>query len=61
MFNAGARGNSVRQDEEKFENLPEDLQFTKACDDAGFIRNVFSRQFFLTIHDTHFVSIPSRA
>ena len=37
---AEARRNSVRQREEQFENLPGDLQLTKACDDAGFTRNV---------------------
>ena len=39
IWNSGARGDSVRQHEEKIENLPEDLQLTEACDDAGRIIN----------------------
>ena len=43
----------MRQHEEKFENLPEDFQLTKAYDDACFIRNVCQAQFFMTIFDVH--------
>ena len=35
VWNSGARGDSVGQHEVEFENLPEDLQSTKAGDDAG--------------------------
>ena len=42
MFSIRARGDSVRQHEEKFENISEYPQLTKACDDAGFIRIVLS-------------------
>ena len=48
MFNMGVRGNSVRQQKEKFENFPEDLQRTQARDDASFIRNVSPGQFIVT-------------
>ena len=41
----------MQQHREKFENLPEDLRVAEACDHAGFIRNVFLGQFFVTIHD----------
>ena len=51
MFNMGARGNSVQQHKEKFENFAEDLQRIKACDDAGFVRHVSLGQFSVTIHD----------
>ena len=51
MFNVEARGNSVQQHKEKFENLAEDLQLIKACDDAGWKRNDSLGQLFATIHD----------
>ena len=44
--------NSVRQQQEKIEKLPEDLQLTNACDDA-FKGNVSPRQFSVTNHDIH--------
>ena len=50
------RGNLVRQHLEKFGNLPEDLQLTKACDDAGFDRKCLSledTQLLVTIPDVH--------
>ena len=34
MFNVGARGNSVHQLEEHFENFPEYIRVNEACDDA---------------------------
>ena len=51
MFNVEARGNSVQQHKEKFENLSEDLQLIKACDDAGWKRDDSLGQLFATIHD----------
>ena len=45
IWNSGARRHLVRQHEEKFENLPEDLHLTKACDDAGFLKEVSRGQF----------------
>ena len=51
MFNVGAARNSVQQHKEKFENLAEDLQLIKACDDAGCKRNVSLGQLFATIRD----------
>ena len=53
IWTSGARGNLVRQHEEKIENLPEDRQLTKACNDAGFMRNVSRKQFFITIPEVH--------
>ena len=53
MFTSRARGNLLRQHEEQFEHLPEDLQIIKDCDDAGFLRNVSPRQFSVIIHNAH--------
>ena len=44
IWNSGARGNLVREI-----HLPEDLELTEACDDAGFMRNVFRGQLFITL------------
>ena len=41
----------MQQHKEKFENFLEDLPVSKACDEAGFIRNVSPEQFVVTIHD----------
>ena len=51
LWSLRGRGNFVRQHEEKFGNCPEDLQSRKACDDAGFARNVSQGQFVMTIPD----------
>ena len=53
IFSTGAKGNSARQHEEQFENLPEEPQIIKASDDAGFIRNVSPGQLSVTIDDFH--------
>ena len=38
MFDMGALGKLGAATQKKFENFPEDLRVTKACDDAGVIR-----------------------
>ena len=43
----------MQQHQEKFENLPVDLQLSKACDDAGFLRNVSFGHLFVTMHEIH--------
>ena len=53
FWDFGARGHSVQQHEEKFENHPEDLQLPISFDDAGFIRNVSQRQLSVPITDIH--------
>ena len=47
-----ARGNSVRQHEEKFENHPEDLQLPNLFANF-FFRNVSQGQLFVSITDIH--------
>ena len=41
----------VQEHRENFENLPEDIRVSKACDDAGFRRKVSLGQVFVTLHD----------
>ena len=51
VINVPVLGNLVRQHKETFENFPEDIRVSKACDDAGFVRVVSRGQYFVTIHD----------
>ena len=53
LWSPRARRNLVRQHDEKCEYLPEDLPLTKACDDAGFMRNVSQGQLLISIPDVH--------
>ena len=51
LINAAVQGNLVRQRNERFENLPEDVRVSKAGEDAEFLRKVSRERYFVTIHD----------
>ena len=46
-----ASGNRLRDHNERFETLSEDIKVTQTCEIAGFVRKVSPRQYFRTIHD----------
>ena len=41
-------GNLKRENEQKFAEHPEHRKLTKLCSDAGFLKNIEKRQFFIT-------------
>ena len=57
LINAPAHGNRVRQHNERFENLPEDIRVSKASEDAGFMRKISRGQYFVTTHDMELTRI----
>ena len=49
---AGVQGNLVLEYEQKFANLPEHLQLTKLCSNAGLAKTVEKGQYLTTLDDT---------
>ena len=49
---ARVQGNLLREYEQKFANLPDHLQLTKLCSNAGLARTVEKGQYFTTLDDT---------
>ena len=48
---ARAQGNLLREDEQRFADLPEHAKQTKLCTNAGLAKTVEKRQYFMTLHD----------
>ena len=44
-------GDRLRTQHQRFEELSNEIQKTKACEDAGFMRRVSIGQYFKTLHD----------
>ena len=51
LITVPVQGNLARKHHERFEHLPDDIQVSKASDDAGSITKVSAQQCFVTIHD----------
>ena len=51
LINDPIQGNLVRQHNQRFEHLPDDIRVSTAGEDAGFMRKVSREQCFVTIHD----------
>ena len=49
---ARVQGNLLREHEQEFANLPEHLQLTKLCSNAGLAKTVEKGQYFTTLDDT---------
>ena len=45
------QGNLLRENEQKFEDLPEQKKLTKLCSNAGFSKNIEKGQFYITVDD----------
>ena len=45
------QGNLLREDEQKFAELPEQEKLTKLCSNAGFSKNIEKGHFFITRDD----------
>ena len=48
---AGVQGNLLREYEQKFADLPEHVQMTKLCSNAGLAKTVEKVQYFMTLDD----------
>ena len=52
LINVPVQGKLVRQHNERFEHLPENIRVSEAIDDVDFMRKVSRGQYFVTNHDT---------
>ena len=48
---SSAQGNLLQDHFKKFAELPEDQKLSKLCKDAGFLKKIEKRQFFITIEE----------
>ena len=51
LISTPVQGNLLRQQNERFEHLPQYIRVSEASEDAGFMKKGFSSEVFFTIHD----------
>ena len=51
-INLPVQGDLLRRHNKRFENLPEAIRVSEACEDAGCMRKISRGQYFMTIHDS---------